>query len=806
MRRTYLAKGIATAAIAFGVIAGVTATAKAAPAAPSISLKEQKATGQSVDSWTIQYADLQPGQELYFNVYSTDPKKSETGEWVKNLETGKEYFDAYWDYTDEGTSSLEDTETEISRNDLAPGKKTVVAYLFDENAYDAAIDAYYNDTTGQLKYPEKADYVSPASAPISINATMVADVSTTIKSTSVTLNMRATNATGYQIYRKVGKKYKKIATVAKNTFKDEGLLSKTEYAYKVRPYYKDPDTGKISYGKYTTLKRTTKGSALNLKITIKKTKNVKLSWKKVKGATAYEIYRYAGASDATKISKGVNDSFGSYKLIKTVKKSKKTYTDTKTSANESYSYIVRAVMSKDKKVKGDSNTVIQESGYVDFSFGMPDVERAYTNANGDYTIEWQKGYGIDGYIVKKYVEAVYDAAGNKVPNTGKYVEIGRLGKTATKYTFKAEMTQKADGTYNTETRYTICAYKGITISDESYYTATKTLGMVPSVTAKKVANGVQVSWTPVNGASYYRVYRVKAGSLVKNSDIGGYANSYGTAVTEYVGAQAPVAVDVAAVNASIDAYRNGQSATEPIVWNKLDPTKTYYYQNYQYRQSTFTGTSMIDYSGDIYSVGTTSVWDDNYDKVIGYKAGGVAEKDEAITVGPKDGVSYQYYVVAYAAQQETVADYGNDAEDFARASQIVAVTPGTMNASVVGTRPLFKDSYLNTVGCKKVGSVNYVTAKATKKPVIKSVKVSKKTATIKIKKKVKGASEYKIYRSTKKKGKYMCVGTTTKPTFKDSGLEGGKTYYYKVKAVKKNASGADKDSAYSKVKSVKVKK
>ena len=101
--------------------------------------------------------------------------------------------------------------------------------------------------------------------------------------------------------------------------------------------------------------------------------------------------------------------------------------------------------------------------------------------------------------------------------------------------------------------------------------------------------------------------------------------------------------------------------------------------------------------------------------------------------------------------------------------------------------------------------MNFASTAKTGKAVIKSVKAgAKKTAVIKIKKKVSGASEYKIYRSTKKKGKYLCVGTTKKLTFKDKGLTAGKTYYYKVKAVAKNASNADVDSAFSKVKSVRI--
>ena len=128
-----------------------------------------------------------------------------------------------------------------------------------------------------------------------------------------------------------------------------------------------------------------------------------------------------------------------------------------------------------------------------------------------------------------------------------------------------------------------------------------------------------------------------------------------------------------------------------------------------------------------------------------------------------------------------------------------------MTAAPITTVPSFKEAYQSTAGCKNVASVNFVSTVKTNKPVIKSVKAAaKKSAVIKIKKKVNGASEYKIYRSTKKKGKYMCVGTTKKLTFKDSGLISGKTYYYKVKAVAKNASNADVDSSFSKVKKVRA--
>ena len=804
------ATGIALSAVALAMAAGVSIPADAATA-PAISIKEQTGSGQVVTSWTFQYADLQPGQYLYFNVYkNNDPKQSETGYWSKNDDFTKERFNSY-EYSDAGSESVKDTETTIDASSLTPGTKTVVAYLYDKNAYDAAYDAAiaaYNaawdnwDGTGEYpepQYPDVEDYYSPASNPVTIEVSMEAAVDTTVKAKSIEMDMNNADATGYEIYRKVGKKFKKIATVAKDTYKDTGLVANTEYTYRVRPYYKDADTGAVTYGKYTTFERTTKGSALQLQTVVQKQKNVKLSWKKVKGAKSYEIYRANGASAATTISGAESDAYESYTLLKTLGKKKKKFIDKKTMANEDYSYIVRAVMPKKKGEKADKDTIVQEGSYVDLSFGAPTFDREYDDAYGNTTVEWKKVYGIDGYIIKKYME-VYNADGTVNADATDWVEIGRLGADATKYTFAAEMTARPDGqgnsVRNNKTQYRIYAYKGNTLSDYNHCETYRTLGLVDAVSATNVGNGIQVSWTPVPGAAYYQVYRVRAGSLLKNNDIGGYRNLGGTQVTEYVGAQAPVAVDAAtvnAINASIDAYQNGtgERVDGYAGYSKLDPTKTYYYRNYQYAQDQFTGTSMIDYTYDMYPTSYSEVYKDG--KVAGYGVSYFADDEDAIEAGPEDGVAYQYYVVAYAADQ--------DAEN---PRKVRSATPGTMTATEIQL-PAFEEPYQNTIGCKNIASVNFVSTAKTNKPVIKNIKAAaKKSAVIRIKKKVNGASEYKIYRSTKKKGKYLCVGTTKKLTFKDSGLISGKTYYYKVKAVAKNASNADVDSSFSKVKKVRA--
>lgn len=59
---------------------------------------------------------------------------------------------------------------------------------------------------------------------------------------------------------------------------------------------------------------------------------------------------------------------------------------------------------------------------------------------------------------------------------------------------------------------------------------------------------------------------------------------------------------------------------------------------------------------------------------------------------------------------------------------------------------------------------------------------------------VDGAKEYKIYRSTSKKGKYKLIKTTNEVWFDDTKLKCGSTYYYKVTAV--NSKGSKTSKVY----------
>lgn len=893
-------------------------TNQGATKAPTIAIKNTKQTGDLVTAWTISFPEIPEGCEMYFNLYDDDKMDSLTGEWITDV-SGKECFKAWYYSAHEGDKEFvfQNNGLTMGKKTLEAYFYDAVAYeeaiaeywaecdriddeytrlenqyWIDKGIYDRDIDLYNRlwqeyreklaayergETWMELPIvpptmekpiepekpvkepyptePAKSDYLSPAANTLKLDVKKVARCSTSVTSTSVEIRMTDDYVTGYEIYRKIGGKFKKIGKVAKNVFMDKGLTSKTKYTYKVRPYYFDKKHNKTIYGIYCQFDTMTIGSPLKLKASISGSKNVKLTWAKIKGATKYEIYRSVNWSEDSEISKGWGNRYGAAELIKTVSKSKKSFTDKKTVKSQSYNYTVVAVLSAGKKVN------VTDSVGVSLGFGTPVKVTQYVDKNGKKTVEWQKVIGAEGYIVEKMQQD---------KKTGEIVwkEVKKLSKSATKTSFDAPKmsadkngdwtTVDKDGNWIIHDYYRIYAYKskGKVISSEYMpIRVDSTIGVVSNVTAKKVANGIQVSWSKVDKAAYYKVYRLKTGALIKDKDNGSYTLSHpgynngeditygnfrdsqvvgcyftGRQVTEYVGAAAPVQVDVKKWNEAVLNYQKDPEHAEKPAWDyMLDPEKTYYYQNYQYSQNKFTGTSMIDYSGDIYSCLRNVDYEGN-------RTAGVFEDENSYKtrefeidpkadyhVGPEEGISYQYYVVAVMAEEKELKDYdgrrwdidGKEYYDEELAKEryeadrvIYAAVPGTTEVKKLNVvKPIWKAETghsIYSLGCKKVGTATFKEITPPKKTSIKSIKAGKKKATISFKK-VTGATEYKIYRASKKKGPFTCVGTTSKTKFTDTGLKSRTTYYYRIVVIKANGVKADVTSAPSKVKSVKVK-
>ena len=125
--------------------------------------------------------------------------------------------------------------------------------------------------------------------------------------------------------------------------------------------------------------------------------------------------------------------------------------------------------------------------------------------------------------------------------------------------------------------------------------------------------------------------------------------------------------------------------------------------------------------------------------------------------------------------------------------------PGAKNS-------IYKNTYTKNAkgGCYCAGKTNYkFTNLAT--PSTPTLSTKSKAVTVKWKK-VSNATSYQIYRATSKDGTYTKVATVGSKTlsYKNSKLTKGKTYYYKVRAIRKMNS-TTLYSPYSAVKSIKVK-
>ena len=135
---------------------------------------------------------------------------------------------------------------------------------------------------------------------------------------------KADNATKYQVYRKVGKnsKFVNIATTTSLKYTDKKVKTGKKYYYKVVAVNKKGETVDSK-----TVKAIPKAKKLKVKAKKKAGRTV-LSWKKVKGATGYKVYR------STKKN-------GKYKKVKTItKKSLVTFKAKK--SNKKYYYKVVA--------------------------------------------------------------------------------------------------------------------------------------------------------------------------------------------------------------------------------------------------------------------------------------------------------------------------------------------------------------------------------------------------------------------------------------------------------------------------------
>ncbi len=206
---------------------------------------------------------------------------------------------------------------------------------------------------------------------------------------SVTIQWAAySGAEGYEICRADKKKgkYKKIATVKGCSFKDKGnkKLGKKKY-YKVRAFGTVNSVRKYTSYSGVLAAKPRVGTPAGL-TSLSNTDSVTLKWKKVSGATGYQIYR---ATSKT----------GKYTRLATTKKKK--YTNASLKAGKRYFYKVRAFKKKNGKKYGKYTTPVEGMTRPGCSGGFNTV----LSEGGVVTSTWGKAAGASGYQLQRAASA-----------------------------------------------------------------------------------------------------------------------------------------------------------------------------------------------------------------------------------------------------------------------------------------------------------------------------------------------------------------------------------------------------------------
>lgn len=208
-----------------------------------------------------------------------------------------------------------------------------VKKLTPATKYKFAVRAYNKCVCGKITWSAKYATVSLATAPAKVSKVTVN--SPELKWTSVK------GANGYELYYKLGGKWKKFAETKDNKGSLTHLLAGVKYNLAIRAYV-DSDSGRV-YSEYKTFTATTALRAPKVTATSPEAGKIKVKFNTILGADGYRIYYRLGN--------------GKYKIFKNVAKSGE-YTIQNLKGGE-YTIAVRAFVNDGKTVKLGSFTTVK---------------------------------------------------------------------------------------------------------------------------------------------------------------------------------------------------------------------------------------------------------------------------------------------------------------------------------------------------------------------------------------------------------------------------------------------------------------
>lgn len=338
------------------------------------------------------------GYELY-------RAKSATGEYTKIATLKGASTISYFDY------------------DLTPG-----------TPYQYKVRAFYKLSSGN-RYGAFSQTEAAPTPDLSVSSFQA--VSQTDSSVTLTWGANV-NATGYAIYQSTdGSNYTLVANVPAGTtsYEVSNLASGTKYYFQIRAGITGSD-GSMIYEKKSVapvVLTSTKTAALAA-VTVKSTKNtIKLSWKKVTGASGYQVYQYSDDEDE-------------YVHIATLSgASKKSYTVRRLKNAKAYKFKVRSYKTVDNK-----KVYSQFTSIVYAATSPTNVTKLwYRSKKNSVTLSWAKVKGASGYIIYRYDSASGKYKKIKTVKTNKYTNKKLKANKKYIYKVKAYKTYKKKS-YNSE--------------------------------------------------------------------------------------------------------------------------------------------------------------------------------------------------------------------------------------------------------------------------------------------------------------------------------------------------------------------
>ena len=268
-----------------------------------------------------------------------------------------------------------------------------------------------------------------------INLSAPAKVISSQTASTITLQWsKAENATGYRVYLKEGRTWKKLGDTAKTTCTFKKLPANTAYTFAIRPYNVTNKVVTWAYN-YITHETATASKAPSKITAAQNTSAIKLKWTSVKDATGYVVYY--------KNSKG-------WKAYSTVTTNE--ILITKLSAGSKITFAIRPFRkTADVTVMGEYSTFTTCT-----KTEKPTVLGAINTKNKTAVVSWKPVKGAEKYVLYCRVN------GQKWVQSGVYDEVKKVTTQALPVGTKVEFAVR--GAIKTSSGYVLSDYKTISLT------------------------------------------------------------------------------------------------------------------------------------------------------------------------------------------------------------------------------------------------------------------------------------------------------------------------------------------------------